>query len=431
MTLVKIHAMAHGGEGVGRPVDATADDGQRVWFIAGALPGEVVVANPQQVRKRFTRGVIDEVREPSDARVRPPCAKAEVCGGCNWQHVNPQMSLQLKRSIVADQLRKLHVHVVAHPGPMGPALGYRRRARMHYKKTAEGGLSLGFHRHHSDEIVDLDTCPVLEPVLAAAMLRVRTLADHFPATGAVVGLTDGTRVVLGLPGVRPTPEIAAACERLLDDTLVGIELRGGRERADIGQTQLDIDEGALPPVRANAFAFAQASRGPNASLVEHVTRVAKAAGKRVLEGYAGSGNLTRALAQTARSVWAMESEREAVTRLEGLAEATGLPIKVRRANLERVLPRMARKLAEERRNRGYDVVVVDPPRRGLGKDVAHALTKLARERIVIVSCDPATLARDLQVMVANGFAIRHVTVFDLMPMTSEVEVVAMLERRPG
>ncbi|MGB1274755.1 MAG: RsmD family RNA methyltransferase, partial [Nannocystaceae bacterium] len=279
---------------------------------------------------------------------------------------------------------------------------------------------------------DLDACPVLEPVLAAAMFRVRTLADLLPTTGSVVGLTDGTRVVLGLPGVRPTPEVAAACQQLLDDTLVGIELRGGRERADIGQTQLDIDDGgSLPPVRANAFAFAQASEGPNAALVEHVSRVAKAAGKRVLEGYAGSGNLTRALAQTARSVWAIESEREAVARLEGLAEDTGLPIKVRRANLERVLPRMARKQAEERQNRGYEVVVVDPPRRGLGKDVAHALTKLARERIVVVSCDPATLARDLEVMVANGFALRHVTVFDLMPMTSEVEVVAMLERRPG
>jgi 23S rRNA (uracil1939-C5)-methyltransferase len=194
----------------------------------------------------------------------------------------------------------------------------------------------------------------------------------------------------------------------------------------VGAPVLEIDGGGgLPPMSASPFVFTQARGDVNRALLRHVLGRAKPHGKRVLELYAGAGNFTRALARVASRVWTCDDDRESVGLLRKLAEAQGLPINAKHGDVAALVPRIA---GGETR---YEVVVADPPRAGLGTEATRALAVVATERIVLVACDPATLARDLAVLVKHGWAIDEVAVFDLMPMTPEVECVATLRPRAG
>lgn len=417
---VQIRGFAHGGEGVGQ-----AEDGM-TWFVPGTLPNEVVEAESVRRKARWARGRLTAVVEASPDRVTPPCPLAGRCGGCDWQHVAAATQTEHKRTIVADQLRG----VVADPAQVhvGKVLGdrsglhYRRRARMHYRKVGDAFV-MGFFAPRSREIVDAPQCPVLRPELDHALSKLRSLAPHLPDEGEAWALSDGRVAALALPGVRPDDEVVAAVEAVLDDRFVGVLLRGGRRSRGVGQPELVLDEGdGLVGMKANPFVFSQANAAVNRAMVRHVMLAARCDGMRVLELYAGAGNLSRALAKTARRVWTVDDDRDATRLLLEQAEQEQLAIKARHGSA----PNLLRKLAENQTE--YDVVVVDPPRRGLGEKEAGYVAKVAEKRIVYVSCDPATLARDLRVMVDRGFRLVDVTVFDMMPMTAEVETVATLER---
>lgn len=418
------------------------DDGL-TWFVPGALPGELVEVEPEHRKARWARGRLAAVIEPAPDRAAPPDAAADRCGGCDWQHVAAERQGEHKREIVAGELRALvtdPARVLLHP-VAGPATGYRRRARMHYEKLpageagAEAGaqpspeaqtLRLGFFARGSHDILDAHRCPVLRPELQHAFDRVRALAPFLPRQGQVLGLSDGQHAVLALPGVRPEEDVLAAAHALLDDRLVGILLRGGRQSVAVGTHELRLDGGdGLPPMRAHPFVFAQANAAVNRALVKHVARMARADGKRVLELHAGAGNLTRALARTAKRVWTLDDDREAKGLLRAMAEAENLPVNAKHGSAEGLVASL------HERGVRYDVVVIDPPRAGLGEASAAQLATVVGERLVYVSCDPSTLARDLKVLVAGGLRIADVTVFDMMPMTAEVEVVATLERPGG
>ncbi len=417
--IVGIHGIAHGGQGVGRGEGEEADP--RVWLVNGALPGERVTAYRLREAKNMIRGATDELLTRSPSRVTPPCSYADSCGGCNWQYVDPAAQIELKREIVNGQLRHLNVEVnraVASP----KALGYRRRARLHYSKET-GEFELGFRRERSHSIVDLDHCMVLDAPLNRAMERLRAVSDILPRSGEVVGLSDGKRAVLGLPGVAPSEALDVAIrERALDETLVGVALRGRRQRHSVGVTSMAIDGGeGLISMAAGPFVFTQAQAEQNALLIRHVIEAARPRGKRVLELFAGAGNFTRELARHATGIWALDDNRESISYLRALAEEWKLPVNAKHGKAENLLPKIARGES------GYEITVLDPPRRGLGRIGSKAIAKITSERIVYVACDPSTLARDLRVLVDGGFKITDVSIFDFMPMTSEIEVVATLE----
>jgi len=443
---LKIRDLAHGGEGVGRVENAAGEldpNHTRVWFVEGALPGERVRAVQTAAHKRWVRGHVIEVLEPALERREPPCGIADLCGGCSWQHVAPEAQAELKRQIVAGQLRRLPVTVdLAVPSP--ESLAYRRRARVHYARNSEGDMQLGFYGKRSREIVDAQTCVVLDPALDWAVQRVRGWAQWMPESGEVVGLSNGREVVLGLPGVRARPELEAAIREVIEasqaaakaagedgDTpiLLGVQLRGGRERVGVGQTWLELDgDGPTPPVIQGPYTFSQAQSAQNRALVAHVAKMARGGGEhepKVLELHAGVGNFTRLLARVSKRVWTVDDDREAVANLQRTAERWGLDVNAKRGQAEKMIAKLAAG------DRQYDVVVLDPPRAGVGVQTARDLLNVARERIVYVSCDPATLARDLAVLLGenSGFELLDIRVFDMMPMTAEVEVVVTLGRK--
>ncbi|HXU72903.1 MAG TPA: TRAM domain-containing protein [Polyangia bacterium] len=389
-----LDSLAFGGEAVGR-----GDDG-RVVFVAGGAPGDRVVARVVEDKRTFVRAELMRVVAAGEARVTPPCPIVERCGGCPWQHVADEAQRAAKQAIVARALGKLGARV--EPLAAAPAaLGYRTRARM----TARGG-AVGFAGRRSHEIVDVERCLALDPALDAAMQAARR------ACGALVGEEGTIAGLVGDGGVEIALASGAGADR------ARLSAAAAALVGQAGIARVTVDDPSAP-----AAGFAQANAAQNETLRRLVREAARADGLGVLELYAGDGNFTRDLAAAAKSGVAVEGDRPAAARLrERLRghsswQALGEPA-------VRAVERLARARGDEAR---FDVVVLDPPRAGAAELVA-LLPSLSPARIVYVSCDPMTLARDLAALAKLGYATRVAWPVDMMPQTWHVEVVALVER---
>jgi 23S rRNA (uracil1939-C5)-methyltransferase len=376
-----IDALAAGGEGVGR--DATG----RVVFVPFAAPGDRVRVRVVEEHERFARAEIEAVVEPGAARVEPPCSVFGTCGGCAWQHVAYSAQLDAKRTIVADALARIGgievdaIEMVASPQPYA----YRGRARL----LAQGGR-IGFRRRRSHEPCPITRCPLLAPPLDAALA----------VLAARVDLADGEwELALGSDGTVRTTSLAASHGA----APIVLDVLGER---------VEISPGA----------FAQANALLLEPLARHVVEAAGTGGE-ALELFAGAGFFTLALARRFARLTAVESDPRAVADLARNLRAASLRhVRVVEAKSETVLAdAAAQRVAPE-------VIVLDPPRGGVGSRAGRDLARTRARRIVHVSCDPATLARDLPELLGRGFALTRVTAFDLFPQTSHVEAVAVLDR---
>ena len=386
-----LDSLAFGGEAVGR------DAGGRVVFVAGGAPGDRVVVRVVEDKRTFARAELVRVVEAGSARVAAPCPIVDRCGGCPWQHVAVDAQLAAKQAIVARALGKLGVRVEAIV-PSPAALGYRTRARM----TVRAG-AIGFAGRRSHDIVDVERCIALEPTLDAALQAGRrALGPLIGEDGALSGLVRDGAVELAVTSGRGADR---ARLQAAADALVG--------QAAIARVTVD-------DAQAPAAGFAQANAAQNETLRRLVRDAARADGERVLELYAGDGNFTRDLALVARAGVAVEGDRPAAARLRERLAANAQWTIVADSSARAVERLVA---AGER----FDVVVLDPPRAGAA-DVVARLPSLAPERIVYVSCDPMTLARDLATLSRFGYAARVAWPVDMMPHTWHVEVVCLITR---
>ena len=377
--LVELHidALAAGGDGVGRLADG------RVVFVPLAAPGDRVRARLVSLRSRFARAELDRVLEPGPARVAPACPVFGACGGCAWQHVVYDAQCEAKRAIVEDALRRIgrlappEVDFVRSPRP----LAYRARTRV----LVEGGR-VGYRRRASRELCAVEACPVLVPVVDDALRR---LVAAPPAEDGEWELAAGAAGAVAHP------------------------LRGPGEALEIaaGGGSLRISPGV----------FFQAHAGLRERLLEALARSA-GAGALALELYAGAGFFTLSLARAFARVVAVEGERDAAADLRhNAARAAASGVAVVEARVEEALAD-----ADLLGGARPDAVVLDPPRTGLAPGAAGRIAALAPRRIVYLSCDPATLARDAAALVAAGYALEGVVAFDLFPQTPHVEVLARL-----
>ncbi len=384
-----LESLAFGGEAVGR-----GDDG-RVVFVSGGAPGDRVVARVVDDKKSFVRAELVRVVSAGAARVVPPCPIVERCGGCPWQHVGDDAQRAAKQAIVARALGKLDA--IVEPLAAAPAaLGYRTRARM----TARGG-AVGFAGRRSHDIVDVERCLALDPALDAAMQAARR------ACGGLVG-EEGTIAGLVAGGV---VELALASGAGADRARLA-----AAARALVGQAAIARD--TVDDPSAPAAGFAQANAAQNETLRRLVAQAARADGLTVLELYAGDGNFTRDLAVVASGGVAVEGDRAASARLRerlGTHPAWQASSEPAVRAVERLTHARAR----------FDVIVLDPPRAGAAELIAM-LPALAPARIVYVSCDPMTLARDLATLSRHGYATERAWPVDMMPQTWHVEVVALV-----
>lgn len=353
-------------------------------------PGDVARIRITELRARFARAELVEIETPGPQRVAPRCGWFGECGGCDWQHVDYAAQVDAKRALLHDAIERiarlaLPGEVAFHASPK--PYGYRQRARL----VAGGGVA-GFRRRGSHEVCAIDWCPVLEPALSDAISR----AEGAEGEVELALAADGSVRVHELGSPRDGDAAPEAIETVV---------RGDRLRISPG-------------------VFAQA----NASLVDRlVERVLARAGRgaAAVELFAGAGLFTLGLSRAFERVLAVEVSARATDDLVFNLSRAG------RANVEVVTRRADRALVRVERA-APDVVVLDPPRDGLDRGLAAALAACGAPRIVYVSCDPATLARDAAEIVPRGYRLAALEGFDLFPQTAHVEALALFEREaPG
>lgn len=385
---LRIERPVAGGAGLGH-----APDG-RVVLVTGALPGEVVDAEVTGVHPRRVMARTITVLAPSPARVAAPCPHvADGCGGCDWQHVDPTASPQLRLDILRDAAR--HVGRVELPptvaAPARELTGGRTTVRL-----ARRDRRIGFRRGGSNEVVAVDSCLVAHPLVDDL------IADLDPGRAEEltirVGATTGERLVLA----EPTAEGVVAPA---DVAVVGAdELRAGR-RVWIH------DEVAGRRWRISARSFFQAGPGVAEDLVAAVTRAADGAGDRLVDLYAGVGLFAGTVGADRRTVAVERSGDSVADARINLPDARVVRIDVRKF---RATP--------------ADLVIADPARAGLGREAADVVAATGAARVVLVSCDAAAFARDLSLLIERGYRPVGAELVDAFPGTSHVEVVTRLER---
>ena len=407
--------MVFGGDGLSR------HEGQ-VVFTPGLAPGDRAEVSIVSDHGSYLRGEVVSVERAGPARCEAPCPLFERCGGCQWQHVDYAEQIAQKRTIVQGALRGLEVEeerFVAAPAPWG----YRRRCRLAWRFGREG-FELGFRRARSRALVDVDRCPLLSPVLEAALSALREVLPKLLAAGdrgTLVLLADASeeRVQCSL---RIDAGDMPDADALLLGPIVGSVVRAAAAVEEAGCASIDLHADGL---QGRADAFAQANAAQDAALCAVVAEaVDELRPGRVVELHAGVGNLTRVLlgktSASERTLTAVELDGVAAGLLRA---AYGDRATIRAERAEAALVRLA--AAGE----ALDLLVFDPPCEGCAELLGPTLT-LAPSALLYVSCDPMTLARDLRRLVAGGYRIERVVGIDMMPQTYHVESVVLL-RRPG
>ncbi|WP_432923931.1 class I SAM-dependent RNA methyltransferase [Microbispora sp. CA-135349] len=421
MTETKEAAM--GGERLELTVDAVANGGWcvarhegRVVFVRHTLPGERVVAEVTEETTRFLRADAVEILEPSPDRVTPPCpfARPGHCGGCDWQHASLEAQRRFKADVVAEQFRRLaglDLKVVVEEVPGAEdGLGWRTRVRFAVDRDGTAGL----RRHRSHEIEHVTECLIAHP--AVEEVGAERLAWPGAAAVEVVAASGGDRAVI----VEPLPNRRAA----IPDVDAAILLDQGRRgtRALHGRASLTERVGERD-FRVTASGFWQVHPGAADTLLGAVLDFGRPEpGEWALDLYCGAGLFAAGLAEAVGpegAVLGIESEPQAAQdarfNLRDLPQA-----RIERGRVEEALDRLRIERA--------DLVVADPPRAGLGRPVVERVAGLEASRVVYVSCDPATLARDVAWFGQHGYRLEDLRAFDQYPMTHHVECVALLVR---
>ena len=410
---LQIESLAFGGEAVGHL------DG-KVVFVPFAAPGDRVRLRILRETASFSRGELLEVLRPGPGRRTPPCPYFGRCGGCQWQQLDYGHQLEHKQAVWRGALAELASAAEATLDTVEAApreLGYRRRVRMHWQHGA-AGLQLGYQRWRSRELLDVARCPLLEEPLQHGVDACRRgLAGLAGGAGTVVALLGAGGVHVSLRVERGDPGWGRRLARRgIGEPVSGGLVQVGRQQAvSFGATSLELPGG----LRGAAGAFVQASVEGEQALRRRVLEWAGEAGQRAVELHAGIGTFTRELARHARQVTAVELSAGALALLRG--NTAGLPVQIRAGDATGVAGELA--AAGER----FELAVLDPPREGC-PGLSAALRGLEVQRIVYVSCDPMTLARDLREAREQGFRLRRVAALDLMPQTYHIESVALLER---
>ncbi len=440
LVTIEITALAAGGDSVGRT------GAGYVVFVPDAVPGDRLEVRLVRVKRDHGFGQVVRVLENSPHRVRPHCIVADRCGSCQWQAVDYAYQLAAKRQQVIEALVRLGGFTnppveptIAQPVPFG----YRNKSTFPVGRNARGEVVVGYYRKDSHRIVNLNACPVqdsrLDPLLRAAKEAICdrnwSIYDEARHSGALrhLALRIGERtgemlLTLVTHGVLPAVESAAAQLRDQFPDLVGVCVNENTERGNAifgerthcvaGRPYLEDILGGFR-FRVEPTTFFQICTSHAESLARLVVEAAAAGpGDTVVDAYCGIGTLSLPLARGAGQVIGIESYLPSVEQARTNAQFNGVAnCKFIAGTVEDQLPHLQ-----------ADIVVLDPPRRGCERAVIAAISALEPRRIVYVSCNPATLARDLQLLAQDGYNLVSVQPVDLFAQTHHVESVALLVR---
>src|SRR5213594_2508727 len=442
-----IDDLAFGGEGVGRA------EGY-VIFVRGAVPGDRVRVRVVEARSRFGRAVIESLETSSPDRVEAPCAYFGRCGGCRLQHVSYTKQLAFKEKQVRDCLERIGGLGAFELRPIlaaPDAYGYRNKMEFTVVRSGDGGSpAIGLHQaDRYDVVLDIERCLLQSETMNVLLdafrqeIRARALSVYDQDSGAgllrFVSLREGrstgeamVNIVATAPDVEAFGPVAERLAARVPET-ASVVLNVNAKKASVavgteehllrGRDHIRASLGGLSfQVSANSFFQTNTVQAERLfAVVEGACGLA--GGETVMDLYSGTGTISLLLARRARWVYGIEVAAAAVTdavrnaRANGIANCTFLAGEVRV-----VLPTLMRDGVRA------EVVVADPPRAGFHPKALQALAALGAERLVYVSCNPATLARDLGDLVRAGYRLEWVHPVDMFPQTPHIEAVARLRR---
>ena len=411
-------------------------------FVPLTLPGEQVCIRTTQSKSGYSTAELTEILTPSPRRIRPACPHFGACGGCHYQHTSYENQLDFKQAILRETLERSGVPLPARSGVQPPdqisvlsanPWSYRNRIRLAF--DAEG--SAGYRSRRSHSIIPISECPIAAPLLLSAARAAAETLHRVPANLRPKELSlfcDSTESALLVTffaaesaAIRLEPLANALHERI--PALKSAELAADGRPGHPARTLAKWGEPAISYAaagfnyRVDQGAFFQVNRWLVDALVECVT--GGQSGELAWDLFAGVGLFARKLTATFARVVAVESAPPAVNALEqnlnGTTRTSGTAVRAS------TLDFLQQFCAAERPGQIVpDLIVLDPPRTGLGPEIIARLATIAAPTLVYVSCDPATLARDLRVLIASGYSIHSLTLADLFPQTFHLETVVHL-----
>ncbi|RNC68751.1 MAG: 23S rRNA (uracil(1939)-C(5))-methyltransferase RlmD [Desulfuromonadales bacterium] len=434
--IIHIDSLAFGGAGFGR-LDGKA------CFVPFTAPGDVARIKITHEKTSYVEGEVLTLQEESPQRVASPCPVFGVCGGCTWQHLSYSAQLEAKKQIFTETLRRfgrVDPARIDSPVPAEHPYGYRSRAQFKVRWVG-GKLHMGFYRRGSHFVVDIPVgCALCHPMLNEALAEIRHLlicfaeSDRIPQVDAAVGEDGAVLIIVHYIGDSP-----GKARNFFEDaqneltSVNGLHLQFGRK--DTIERVWGIDElsycfpaGFLPdlPEISLVFSrggFSQVNYQQNRELVRAVHRMACLTGsERLLDLFCGNGNFSLPLARYAAAVAGVEEYGPSLDDGRRNARDNGT------SAIDFILSDAAagvRFLVS--RGDSFPVVVLDPPRTG-AKEAVREIVRLNPERIVYVSCDPATLGRDLGLFGKDGYAVCESLPVDMFPQTYHIESVTLLRK---
>lgn len=409
-------------------------DGKTV-FIEGALPGELVRYGITRRKPSFDKGMALEILEASDERVmNPPCEYFGICGGCSLQHLKDDAQIKYKQTILSDNLNKIGNVSPAQwlPPIHGPSWSYRRKARLGVRVVVKkGGVLVGFRERSNSYITNLKFCHVLDERIATLLPALRTLISelscpaHIPQVEVAAGDDDVTFVFRHL--VALTSEDMQALEIFEQQHNIQVLLQpGGPDTVQGLSGPQNLLQYALPEFDINiafrATDFTQVNIDVNRQMVHRAIELLELnTNDRVLDLFSGLGNFTLPIASRCAEVLGIEGDDLLVKGAEDNAVKNSVKnAKFQTGDLYQQTDTVPWK------DYVYNKMMIDPPRSGAMEVISHFTSASAPERIVYVSCNPSTLARDAHHLVHNlGYRLESACVMDMFPQTSHVESMAL------
>jgi len=418
--MVQIEKPIYGGTFLARPEG-------RAIFVPLALPGEQARIRIVEEKRGYATAEVQEIVAAAPERVTPKCMHFGACGGCQYQHADYAAQLRLKKEILRETLERGGVHAQEEIAALAAEpWGYRNRIRAAF--DAEGNM--GYRGPRSHEVIAIAECPIAAPLLVRAALAAKEIACkqvprlRLQEISLFCDAEEQTLLaqVIASDGKKWFEEFAREWAEKVPE-LKGADLANPGERGQMPRTVASWGASSLP-YRAAGFiyrvdqgAFFQVNRW----LVDRLVRLVTGGlhGGLTWDLFAGVGLFARRLAEQFESVVAVESAPAAVRGLNRNLEGAGA---------QAVKATTVDYLRRARGSERPDLIVVDPPRTGLGAETTELLGRIAAPALVYVSCDPATLARDLKALIGAGYAMEEITLIDLFPQTFHLETVVMLRQ---
>jgi 23S rRNA (uracil1939-C5)-methyltransferase len=409
ITIIEIEGLAAGGDGVGRI-------NGKVCFVPYAVTGDQLKVRITQENRSLIRADIVEVTKPGPGRRDPPCPIFGICGGCSWLHLDEDRQVEAKQRILSRALDLERVDVL--PSPQ--KLGYRTIARLHFDPQ-HGGL--GFRAQKNKTIVDLTTCPILDGELNRAIAQLKkTLLPHVAGPAEIRIAVGVKNLVVLLETDHPLPApFYTAGSALVPDPFTGVLVSVEGFRTVVAGSDRVVVSGIDDlPLDIPISSFGQANHGTNTLLGRTVQDwIATGTYRRIMELFAGAGNITTIIADSVRKVATAETDGDACKAARENLSARGLKkVTVHHGDGLDIYHRLGDP---------FELVVLDPPRTG-HRELAKALARGSQRAVLYISCNPSTLSRDVDELKKGGYELTKALGFDMFPQTAHIEAAVLMER---